>query len=176
MWIEKAENKTTNNSQSNFSFSFRRFLLFLPIYYLPPQKIFVPFFLFLLLLLVSSFSERRSRRRGERCTLRTVRKREEKGERKKRRGERDSRECTTGSDRQRRNGETAWQLAGFWAISRAMLAINATLIYHALTYDVDGSRTSQDKTNRRNWRWQARELSLRSATCFRRPLFRPRDE
>lgn len=35
-----------------------------------------------------------------------------------------------------------------------MLAINGTLIYHALTYNVDGSRTSQDKTNRCNWRWQ----------------------
>lgn len=49
-------------------------------------------------------------------------------------------------------------------ISRAMLAINATLIYHALTYDVDGSRTSQDKTNRRNWRWQA--VSCRSTASL----------
>lgn len=54
------------------------------------------------------------------------------------------------------------------AISRAMLAINATLIYHASTYDVDGSRMSQDKTNRRNWRWQA--VSCRSAG---RHLFSP---
>lgn len=46
----------------------------------------------------------------------------------------------------------------FFRIERqvsAALAINATLIYHALTYDVDGSRMSRDKTNRRNWRWQA---------------------
>lgn len=49
------------------------------------------------------------------------------------------------------DGET-WQHG---CLSQTMLAINATLIYHALTYDVDGSRTSQDKTNRRNWRWQA---------------------
>lgn len=54
------------------------------------------------------------------------------------------------------------------AISRAMLAINATLIYHASTYDVDGSRMSQDKTNRRNWRWQA--VSCRPAG---RHLFSP---
>lgn len=53
-------------------------------------------------------------------------------------------------NRQRRNVGSD----GSGCLSPAMLAINATLIYHALTYNVDGSRTSQDKTNRCNWRWQ----------------------
>lgn len=66
----------------------------------------------------------------------------------------------TTANRQRRNGVARLP------ISRAMLAINATLIYHALTYDVDGSRTSQDKTNRRNWRWQAVSCRCRAPLVF----------
>lgn len=59
------------------------------------------------------------------------------------------------------------------AIRRAMLAINATLIYHASTYDVDGSRMSQDKTNRRNWRWQAVSCRPAGRHLFSPPRYPP---
>ena len=95
-------------------------------------------------------------------------KKKKKTRRKKEKG---LRESTTGSDRQRRNGETAWHVE--LAINRAMLAINATLIYHALTYDADGSRTSQDKTNRRNWRWQAVSCRSGAPLVFAARYFAP---
>lgn len=53
---------------------------------------------------------------------------------------------------------------------RASERRDATLIYHASTYDVDGSRTLRDKTNRRQLAVAVCELSRTPLTP---PLFTP---